>query len=68
MSATLIFGLGSPHGDDQLGWRVIELLAVTLGVEAAGNSLARISHQRVADFVRSPAVAGSSSQNSHQFC
>jgi hydrogenase maturation protease len=27
---TLIVGLGSPHGDDQLGWRVAERLALEL--------------------------------------
>jgi hydrogenase maturation protease len=27
---TLIVGLGSPHGDDQLGWRVAERLALDL--------------------------------------
>ncbi|HVC94718.1 MAG TPA: hydrogenase maturation protease [Pirellulales bacterium] len=27
---TLIVGLGSPHGDDQLGWRVTERLALEL--------------------------------------
>lgn len=26
--ATLIVGVGSPHGDDQIGWRIAEALAV----------------------------------------
>lgn len=30
MRPTLICGLGSTHGDDQLGWQVVERLAATL--------------------------------------
>ncbi len=29
-SATLVVGIGSPHGDDQAGWRVIDLLAQSM--------------------------------------
>lgn len=29
-SVTLVVGIGSPHGDDQAGWRVIDLLAQSM--------------------------------------
>ena len=36
---TLVIGLGSPHGDDQVGWRVAEMLSRCVG----GNVRVRLS-------------------------
>ncbi len=33
-SSTLIVGLGSPHGDDRVGWHVAERLAASIGAAA----------------------------------
>ncbi|HEV3340210.1 MAG TPA: phage/plasmid primase, P4 family, partial [Pirellulales bacterium] len=49
-------------------WPPLEVLACRNELVHLPSCLARISHQHVADFVRSPAVAGSCGQNSHEFC
>jgi hydrogenase maturation protease len=41
MSSTYIIGLGSPYGDDQVGWRVIDLLCEQLGTEDGTRNFAK---------------------------
>jgi hydrogenase maturation protease len=43
MSSTYIIGLGSPYGDDQVGWRVIDLLRARLGTDDGTRKLAKVS-------------------------
>lgn len=41
MSSTCIIGLGSPYGDDQVGWKVIDLLCARLGTDDGTPKLAK---------------------------
>lgn len=41
MSFTCIIGLGSPYGDDQVGWKVIDLLCARLGSDDGAGKLAK---------------------------
>lgn len=39
-SATLVVGVGSPHGDDRAGWRVTDRVAARVGTLATVRSVA----------------------------
>jgi hydrogenase maturation protease len=44
LPATLVVGIGSPHGDDQAGWRVIDLLSQS-APRACQLSRAKVPHE-----------------------